>query len=563
VSQLAQAGGDVARERRHRAQATRAYQIAEVRFARGWRRRWTSRDSRLLLQQAEANAATAARDREVARLRLALLKDLPLSQQGRDRGRGVRPAAAGRRHAAAALIHAADRAGRRPGRGRRPGNRHLGGLPMNSSHTRPAGARILHAALAAATLGALAACGSDGDAEAASAAGAAATPSAVTVGPENVAVVARDSIQSGPAISGSLQPERQATIRAEAGGTVTSALVEPGQRVTRGQTLARIETAGLGEQAISARAGVASAQLAFETAQRNVDRSERLLSAGAIAERDAESARSAAAAAAAQLSAARAQSTLANRQFGNATARAPFAGVVGVKRVSTGDVVSPGTEMYSVVDPSSMRLEGNVPADQLGQVSVGAPVRFSVTGYPDRTFVGRITRVAPVADPSTRQVQILASIPNAGNTLVGGLFAEGRVASQTREGLLVPADAIDARGIRPTVVRVKGGRVERVNVEVGLRDDARELVEVRTGLAAGDTLLRGAAQGISNGTTVRVAAVGDQAARPAGAAAVPAGGSPAGQAAGQAAGPAGSGNGPSGTPAGSATGTRGTPAPQR
>jgi RND family efflux transporter MFP subunit len=237
--------------------------------------------------------------------------------------------------------------------------------------------------------------------------------------------------------------------------------------------------------------------------------------------------------------------------------------VVGVKRVSTGDVVSPGTEMYSVVDPSSMRLEGNVPADQLGQVSVGAPVRFSVTGYPDRTFVGRITRVAPVADPSTRQVQILASIPNAGNTLVGGLFAEGRVASQTREGLLVPADAIDARGIRPTVVRVKGGRVERVNVEVGLRDDARELVEVRTGLAAGDTLLRGAAQGISNGTTVRVAAVGDQASRPAGAAAVPAGGSPAGQAAGQAAGPAGSGNGPSGTPAGSATGTRGTPAPQR
>jgi RND family efflux transporter MFP subunit len=431
---------------------------------------------------------------------------------------------------------------------------------MSSFSTRAHGARILPAAIVAAALGALTACGGGGeDAQAASTTDA--TP--VTVGPENVAVAARDTIQSGPAISGSLQPERQATIRAEASGTVTSALVEPGQRVTRGQTLARIETAGLGEQAISARAGVASAQLAFETAQRNVDRSERLLSAGAIAERDAESARSAAAAAAAQLSAARAQSTLANRQFGNATARAPFAGVVGVKRVSTGDVVSPGTEMYSVVDPSSMRLEGNVPADQLGQVSVGAPVRFSVTGYPDRTFVGRITRVAPVADPSTRQVQILASIPNAGNTLVGGLFAEGRVASQTREGLLVPADAIDARGIRPTVVRVKGGRVERVNVEVGLRDDARELVEVRTGLAAGDTLLRGAAQGISNGTTVRVAAVGDQAARPAGAAAVPAGGSPAGQAAGQAAGPAGSGNGPSGTPAGSATGTRGTPAPQR
>jgi hypothetical protein len=63
--------------------------------------------------------------------------------------------------------------------------------------------------------------------------------------------------------------------------------------------------------------------------------------------------------------------------------------------------------------------------------------------------------------------------------------------------------------VRPAVVRVKGGKVERVNVELGLRDDARELIEVRGGLAAGDTVLRGAAQGISNGTPVRVSAVGD------------------------------------------------------
>jgi hypothetical protein len=62
---------------------------------------------------------------------------------------------------------------------------------------------------------------------------------------------------------------------------------------------------------------------------------------------------------------------------------------------------------------------------------------------------------------------------------------------------VVPSDAVDQRGVQPAIVRVKGGKVERVNVELGLRDDARELVEVRTGVAPGDTLLRGAAQGIS------------------------------------------------------------------
>jgi RND family efflux transporter MFP subunit len=192
-------------------------------------------------------------------------------------------------------------------------------------------------------------------------------------------------------------------------------------------------------------------------AQRNAERSERLLAAGAIAETQAEQARTGLTAARSQLQAARAQQAQASRQLGSATVTAPFAGIVGSRAVSTGDVVNVGTQLYTVVDPSSMQLEGSVSADQLSQVRVGAPVRFSVTGYPDRAFTGRITRVAPVADPTTRQVQIIASIPNVGNQLVGGLFAEGRVASETRDALVVPLDAVDQRGVRPSVVRVKAG----------------------------------------------------------------------------------------------------------
>jgi len=251
---------------------------------------------------------------------------------------------------------------------------------------------------------------------------------------------------------------------------------------------------------------VTSARVAYETAQRNAERANRLLAAGAIAERDAETARSQAQAAQAQLSAAEAQSANAQRLLGNTTVRAPFAGIVGVRSVSTGDVVSVGAAMFTVVDPSSMQLQASVPADQLSQVRVGAPVRFTVSGYPGRTFAGRVTRVAPVADPATKQVQIIASVPNAGNTLVGGLFAEGRVASEGRTALVAPNLAIDQRSTTPAVVRVKNGKVERVNVELGLRDEARERVEIRAGVQAGDTLLIGAAQGISAGTPVRVAA---------------------------------------------------------
>ena len=359
--------------------------------------------------------------------------------------------------------------------------------------------------LAAAGLGA---CGGAGAAKPDSAS--AATPAAITVGPENVTVVTQDSIQSGPAISGSLQPERQATIRAEASGTVTATSAEAGQRVSAGTVLARIETTGLTDAVLSARTAVSSARLAYETAQRNAERNERLLAAGAIAERDAEAARTQASAAASQLATAQAQLAGAQRQLSNTTARAPFSGIIGLRSVSTGDVVNVGSALYTVVDPSSMQLEASLPADELSQVRVGAPVRFTVNGYPGRAFAGKVTRVSPVADPVTKQVRIIAALPNTGNTLVGGLFAEGRVSSEARSALVVPAAAIDQRGSTPVVVRVRGGKVEHVNVELGLRDEATERVEIRNGAQVGDTLLLGQAQAISAGTPIRVSAPSDQ-----------------------------------------------------
>ncbi len=106
-------------------------------------------------------------------------------------------------------------------------------------------------------------------------------------------------------------------------------------------------------------------------------------------------------------------------------------------------------------------------------------------------------------------MKIIAAIPNSGNTLVGGLFAEGRVATETRTAPMVPISAVDERGLRPTVVRLKYGKIEKVEVTLGIRDAAAETVEVASGLAAGDTVLLGAARGITPGTPVKVSAPSD------------------------------------------------------
>jgi RND family efflux transporter MFP subunit len=356
---------------------------------------------------------------------------------------------------------------------------------------------------------ALAACKKDNDANAATTA----APASVTVGPENVAVAQQKLIQSGPTISGSLAPEKEARLSAEVPGAVVQTLVEAGQRVTRGQLLARIDDAAIQQAYLSARSALASTQTAASNAERELQRARTLVQAGAIADRDLESATTANQGAQAQLAAARAQVAAAQQNLDRTRITAPFTGVVAERKVSAGDVVAPGMPLFTVVEPGSMRLEASVPAEQLSAVHVGAPVSFTVSGYPGRDFTGRITRVSPIADPQTRQVQILATIPNSGNTLVGGLFAEGRIASESRNGLVVPANAVDEKGIAPVARRLKNGVVEEVTVQLGLRDQATETVEITGGLAVGDTVLVGAAQGISAGTRVTIGRISDRAAR--------------------------------------------------
>ncbi|HEV2641758.1 MAG TPA: hypothetical protein VGT98_03585, partial [Candidatus Elarobacter sp.] len=95
---------------------------------------------------------------------------------------------------------------------------------------------------------------------------------------------------------------------------------------------------------------------------------------------------------------------------------------------------------------------------------------------------------------------------NPGHTLVAGLYADGRLAARTQTGVVVPTSAVDLRLQRPAVVKVQNGKAQRVDVQLGLRDATSETIEIVSGVAVGDTLLIGAAQGITTGTPVRVQA---------------------------------------------------------
>ena len=327
---------------------------------------------------------------------------------------------------------------------------------------------------------------------------------AVMIGPENVLVAAPEELRTGPAISGTLRAQREAQVRAEVGGTVLQVFAEKGQPVASGAVLARIDDTAIRDQYVSAQSAVRSAQSNVEVAARNAERTRTLAEAGAVAESQLENARSPLAGAQAQLANARALLASAEKQLAKTTVRSPIAGIVSDRPVSAGDAVQPGSALFTVIDPGSMRFEASVPAAELGQVRVGAPVRFTVSGYPGQTFRGRVERINPAADPATRQVPVVVSVPNDQGRLVAGLFAQGRVEAAAKQAISVPATAIDERGVTPAVVAVKGGRAVRVPVQLGMRDPDTERVEIVSGVASGDTLLVGAALGTSDSTRVTV-----------------------------------------------------------
>lgn len=329
-------------------------------------------------------------------------------------------------------------------------------------------------------------------------------PAPVVLGPENIVVVQETTLAAGPIVSGSLTAIREAQVRAETNGPVVRAPVEAGQRVKAGAVLAKLEDTALRDAFLSARAAARSAEVALADAQRDLERDERLSAAGAVSDRQVERSRTSVAAAEAAVADAKARLVSAQEQLEKATVRAPFTGVVSERQVSAGDVVQSGALLYTVIDPSDMQLEATVPADQLQTLKVGTPVQFTVAGYGNRVFEGRIDRINPSVDPATRQVRIYVKIPNRDQGLVAGLFTEGRVETQRKRTLAIPLTALDPHGTSAEVLRLQQARVQRVQVKLGLRDAAAEMVEVVGGLALGDTVLVGSAQEIAEGTVVRI-----------------------------------------------------------
>ncbi|MGH7464712.1 MAG: efflux RND transporter periplasmic adaptor subunit, partial [Longimicrobiales bacterium] len=272
-----------------------------------------------------------------------------------------------------------------------------------------------------------------------------------------------------------------------------------------GQLIAVIEAEGIRSAAAGALAQVSAAQANLALARQRLQSARTLHERGAISQIDLQAAEAAYEAAEGQLAAARAQSSSASESARRANITSPIAGEVSDRHVSQGEVVSPGDPLITVVNTTQLELAGQVPVQSAARVQRGQPVEFTVDAYPGEVFEGIVARVDPTANPSTRQVGVYLRLPNPNRRIVGGVFATGRVLSTIADSVLaVPAAAVRTEDAGTYVWLIEQNRLTRRPVVTGARDDATGLVEIVSGLSAGDRVL--AAPGaVQEGTPVRFA----------------------------------------------------------
>ena len=324
------------------------------------------------------------------------------------------------------------------------------------------------------------------------------------ISPEDLLTISNSALASGPSITGSIEPERRADLRAEVSAVVLAVLKENGDPVKRGDLLVRLDQTAIRDSLTAAEASARAADQAYEQAERQFQRMTTLRQTGVVSTQQLEDVEIRRNSAQSERAAARTRVVTARQQLARTEVRAPFDGIVSDRKVSAGDTAAVGKELLKVIDPSSLRFEGLVSADSIGEVRAGQHVWFKIHGFASEDFTGVVTRVNPAANVTTRQVEVLVAFDDAKKQPnVAGLYAEGRIETQTSAALSLPGASIVREGDNSYAWRVKDGKLSKVAVTLGERDARTGAFALRAGLSDGDKVLRFPSATLKDGQEVQ------------------------------------------------------------
>lgn len=341
------------------------------------------------------------------------------------------------------------------------------------------------------------------------------TTAEVTVVDVPVVVASRGAIESSLEITGTLAARARVGVKPKSFGTIDQVLVDIGDAVTAGQTVAKMDRREIDAQADAAaaavsvaKAGLESAEAALANAVLEHDRAKNLFEKGALPRQrldGAETARRSSVAqrelAAANLAQAEAALRRAREVQRDTTLTSPVTGFVVERNYDAG--ATPGDKPVVVVaDLRQLKLEAGVSELEAGRLQVGQKARVLVQAKPGQVFDGQLAAIAPEVNERNRHFQVDVRVPNDGHTLLSGMYATARIIQATADdAVLVAKDAVTTRDGKRVVLKVQDDTVVPVEVVEGLADATR--IQIVQGLAAGDQVVADPRRPITAGARAR------------------------------------------------------------
>lgn len=306
---------------------------------------------------------------------------------------------------------------------------------------------------------------------------------------EDLVAIKTGTIAEKVAFTGTIRAVEQSSIQAQVSATATNVNVQVGEQVHQGQILVRLNNQDNAARLAQARANLASAQAQANQAELMVQRKKRLLDQGFIAKVELEQSQVDYRAQLENTRAMQANVDIAVKADQDGIIKSPINGVVTKRQVEPGQTVSIGQTLFEIINPNILEIQGKVPNDQQQLLHIGQTVEYQIQGHPN-TLNAKISRISPIADLNSRQIEFFAIPEQIINALSIGAFVEGYLVEKSQTaGQIIPFNIIQNIDNQPYVWLVRGGKIVKQSITL-LQQNYNDNTAVVMGLDPTDQISR-------------------------------------------------------------------------
>jgi len=335
--------------------------------------------------------------------------------------------------------------------------------------------------------------------------------------PVEIADVKSETFTQSITLTGIIGSDEEANISTKIPGRVTGVYADEGMTVNKGQTLAtiddlqlKIQKSQVQNQIIVAQTNIDTIKLQLNDAERDLQRMEQLFKENAISQKQLESyqlklntLKNNYESAIKNLQVVKDNLKLIETQIDDCTIRAPFSGIIGIKNVDIGEIVTPGQVLMTLFNTNKLNVQIKVPENYLPEIKMGQDVIIEIDAANGRQIIGKVKKISGSPDPKTRMFIVYASLPGSPKDARPGMFVHAKIITRIKQNaIVIPQQAIFQENNKTFVYIVDANKAKKIEVVTG--DNTDDTIEIISGLKPGEKVITSNLENLSQGTIIKI-----------------------------------------------------------